>query len=32
MSVSASITYVAELDILDADTQVYGMVGVGYDF
>ncbi len=32
MSVSASIAYIAELDILDADTQVYGMVGVGYDF
>jgi hypothetical protein len=34
LSLSASVTYVAELDsdVLETDTQVYGMVGIGYDF
>ena len=32
MTVTATIAYVAELDVLDADTQLYGMLGIGYEF
>jgi len=34
VGLSASVTYVAELDddVLETDTQVYGMVGISYDF
>ncbi len=34
LTLSASVAYVAELDddVLETDTQIYGMVGIGYDF
>jgi len=32
LSVSASITYIAEFDVLEADTEVFGIAGVSYTF